>query len=162
MNRPYCVLLLAAFLGSVVSLPAEDWTTINGKVYPQVRVIKVDADAVTILYRDGGAMIPLLLLPEELQKKFHYDPAIAKAAADARDKADFDNARALREEKQQILAQKQAPPEPQVAAEPAAALPPANVNSTHHSMGEIVNSGHSLQDDYSTGIHYSINNATGP
>src|SRR5277367_2921755 len=91
------------FLLGIVSVRAEDWTTITGKQYPDVTVLKVDPDAVTILYRDGGALIPLIELPENLQTRFHYDPAAAKAAADARDQADFENARALRAEYRQMI-----------------------------------------------------------
>ena len=55
---------------------AEDWKTIDGKTYEGVTVIKVDADAVTILYKDGGARITLESLSPDLQKKFNYDPEL--------------------------------------------------------------------------------------
>jgi hypothetical protein len=96
MKLTFLALLLAIFFLGGMLLQAEDWTTIDGKVYHQIRVIKVEPDAVTILHRDGGALIPLIMLPEELQKKFNYDASVAKAAADARQQADFENARALR------------------------------------------------------------------
>jgi hypothetical protein len=87
--------LLALF---VASLRAEDWKTTDGKVYQNVTVAKTEPDAVTILYRDGGALVPLANLPADLQKRFNYDPAKAKLTADARAKEDAENARALQVE----------------------------------------------------------------
>jgi hypothetical protein len=74
---------------------AEDWRTLDGKSYQGVTVLKTEPDAVTILYKDGGALVPLARLPADLQKRFHYDPLKAQAAADARAKADAENAKAL-------------------------------------------------------------------
>jgi len=77
---------------------AEDWTTTDGTKYQDVRVIRVEDDAITILYKDGGALIPILKLPPKLQQKFDYDPVKAKIAADARSKADAENAKQLQAE----------------------------------------------------------------
>ncbi|HUB68224.1 MAG TPA: hypothetical protein VL981_12130 [Candidatus Methylacidiphilales bacterium] len=84
---------------AILRAEAADWTTTDGKVYQEVMVVKVEDDAVTILYKDGGALIPLVKLPSELQKKFHYDPEKAKIAAEARAKRDAQNAAALQAEK---------------------------------------------------------------
>ncbi|HEX4141699.1 MAG TPA: hypothetical protein VHY09_15225 [Candidatus Methylacidiphilales bacterium] len=78
---------------------AEDWTTTDGKIYKDVKVVKLEPDAVTILYRDGGALVPLATLPPALQEKFRYDPDKARAAANARAKADRDNPAALEAER---------------------------------------------------------------
>jgi len=80
------------------ALLAEDWKTTDGMVYKDVRVIRVEADAITIIYRDGGALVPLFKLPHDLQDRFDYDPVKAKAAAEARSKADAENAKALQAE----------------------------------------------------------------
>lgn len=84
----------------LMSVPvlAEDWTTTDGKVYQNVKVVKVEDDAVTIMYAEGGALIPKSKLPPPLQKKFDYDPVKAKAAADARAIADTANAKTLQAE----------------------------------------------------------------
>jgi len=89
--------LMALFLSSA-ALHAEDWTTTDGKVYKDVAVVKTEPDAVTITHHDGGALVPLVNLPADLQKRFNYDPAKAKAAADARTQADAKNAVALQAE----------------------------------------------------------------
>lgn len=93
---------------ALLALPAyaEDWKTTDGKVYVDVKVIRVEDDAVTILDKDGGALIPLFKLPPELQQKFSYDPVKAKIAADARAKADAENAVLLQKEMAQADALK--------------------------------------------------------
>lgn len=93
----------AFFLAIVLGLSAtfawgEDWTTSDGVKYQEVRVIRVEDDAVTILHKDGGALIFLYKLPPALQQRFDYDPVKAKAAMDARAKADVENAKALQAE----------------------------------------------------------------
>jgi len=99
-DRVITVKALLIFVMAVVSLSAfaEDWTTNDGKSYPNVRVVKVEDDAVTILYKDGGALIPLTKLTPALQKRFSYDPDKAKVAAEARAKADAANAIELQKE----------------------------------------------------------------
>jgi hypothetical protein len=77
---------------------AEDWTTTDGTKYQNVQVIRVEDDAVTILYKDGGALIFLYKLPPSLQERFDYDPVKAKAAMEARAKADAENAKELQAE----------------------------------------------------------------
>jgi len=101
----YAVVALGIF--SSLAL-AEDWTTTDGTKYENVRVVRVEDDAITILYKDGGALIPLLKLPPSLQQKFDYDPVKAKIAADARAKADAENAKQLQAEIEQANKMKQA------------------------------------------------------
>jgi hypothetical protein len=81
-----------------ISAFAEDWTTTDGTKYQNVQIIRVEDDAVTIIYKDGGALVPLFKLSPGLQKRFDYDPVKAKAAAEARTKADAENAKELQAE----------------------------------------------------------------
>lgn len=74
---------------------AEDWTTSDGITYQNVKIIRVEDDAITIIYKDGGALVPLIKLPPELQRRYYYDPVKAKAAADARTKTDTEDAKKL-------------------------------------------------------------------
>jgi len=94
-----CLVLAFALL----ALPAlaEDWVTTDGTKYQNVRVIRVEDDAITIIYKDGGALVPLFKLPPALQQKFDYDPVKAKLAAEARAKADKENAEELQREIEQ-------------------------------------------------------------
>ena len=77
---------------------AEDWTTTDGKQYLNVKVVKVEDDAITVVYKEGGALIPMTKLTPALQKRFSYDPDKAKVAADARNKSDAENAKELQAE----------------------------------------------------------------
>jgi len=61
---------------------AEDWTTTDGKTHQNVKIIKIEADAVTVLDSSGSERIPFTLLPPEVQKEFNYEPAKPMAAAD--------------------------------------------------------------------------------
>ena len=90
--------ILLAFALCSINAFAEDWTTTDGTKYQKVQVIRVEDDAITILYRDGGALVPIFKLPPALQKRFDYDPVKAKAAAEARAKADAENAKELQAE----------------------------------------------------------------
>jgi hypothetical protein len=93
----FLILAFTLVLCSVNCL-AEDWTTTDGTKYQNVQVIRVEDDAVTILYKDGGALVPLFKLSPALQQRFDYDPIKAKAAAEARAKADAENAKELQAE----------------------------------------------------------------
>jgi hypothetical protein len=154
----FLAVFLAVFLLGGVSLRAEDWTTIDGKVYPQIKIIKVESDAVTILYRDGGALIPLIMLPDDLQKKFHYNASLAKAAADAREQAYFENARALRAEYHQIMASKQAILKTQDSStdltKTAGNAQATPADPSRHTMGDLVDTSHRLRDDVSYDDHH--------
>ena len=99
-------LIKALFLAFALALYstsafAEDWTTTDGVKYQNVKVIRVEDDAVTILYKDGGALIFLFKLPPALQQRFDYDPVKAKAAMEVRVKADAQSAKELQAEMEQ-------------------------------------------------------------
>jgi hypothetical protein len=65
---------------------ADDWSTNDGRVYKDVKIVKQDAIAVSILDSDGQVEVPLSSLPADLQKRLGYDPE--KAAALAKERAD--------------------------------------------------------------------------
>ena len=105
--RPVKLPLLILSL-ALIALPvvAEDWTTTDGTRYQNVRVIRVEDDAVTIIYKDGGALVFLYKLPPALQQKFDYDPVKAKIAAERRAKEDAENNAELQREIEQAQAVK--------------------------------------------------------
>ncbi len=92
------IFLALTFALFSIPLFAEDWTTSDGVVYQNVKVVRVEDDAITVIYKDGGALIPLSKLPSALQNRFDYDPVKAKAAAEARAKAEAENAKQLQAE----------------------------------------------------------------
>jgi len=105
----YIVRTLLIALVVLVALPAwaEDWTTTDGKTYNDVKVIKVEDDAVTVLCSNGGARISLAKLDPTLQQRFSYDPVKAKTAADARAADEAKNDKQLQAEMDQATKLKQ-------------------------------------------------------
>lgn len=73
MYRVFTLLLLTTVL-----IHADDIKLRDGTVYKDAKVVSHNATAITILYANGGATIPLAKLPDDLQKKYGYD---ADAAA---------------------------------------------------------------------------------
>ncbi len=95
----HVMLAMGALLILTVShAEAIDWVMPDGTTYENVSVVKVEADAVTIIHRNGGALVPLEKLPVYLQVKFHYDPVKAKIAAEIRARQDAQDAKALQAE----------------------------------------------------------------
>jgi len=160
-TRIFPILLAAILLIAFApSIQAEDWKTIDGKVYQNVTVLHCDPDAVTILHKDGGALIPLEMLPDEIQKRFHYDPEKAKAAADERMQQEIDDARALRAEREQLANLQKA--ETDEAAANASAKEESDAASStastsdHHSMDELTDSANSLWRDLTDPDYYTM------
>ena len=54
--------------------PNWTWTTSDGTTYQDVVVTKIEPDTVTITHSFGVAHIPMILLPQDIQKKLNYDP----------------------------------------------------------------------------------------
>jgi len=68
-------------------LPKQDnwtWVTTQGAIYRNVKIVRVEADCVTILDSDGGARIDTSTLPPDIQRQLNYTPAIASEAAEQR------------------------------------------------------------------------------
>jgi hypothetical protein len=180
-NRAWLALVAALQLG-ICAGPARaaDWTTSDGKVYQDVKLIRLDPDTVTILHKDGGAQIPLDKLSPDLQKRFGYDPELAKAAADARAKEAALNAKELQAEMDRASEMHQAGKEPapdDTTGDSAAtsddgtgpvaqksggttvmAPTPVFNTGTHHSMDEITLSGSGQKAAVDTS-HRSIDDA---
>jgi len=72
--------ILILLLALTVPLWAEDWT-VAGKDYHNVKVGQVEADRVHITYDGGIGTIMLSDLTPELQKRFNFDPAKVREAA---------------------------------------------------------------------------------
>jgi nucleoredoxin len=61
-------------------LPAKPnwtWTTTDGTVYKNVKIVGIDPANVTILHEDGGTQVPMSKLPPDIQKQLNYDPQAA-------------------------------------------------------------------------------------
>lgn len=89
--------IIALILLACLPIRAEDWI-VEGKTYSNVKIVKIEADCVTILDADGGARLDLAKLPAELQKKLGYDADKAMSASEERKKDDAENAITMQKE----------------------------------------------------------------
>jgi hypothetical protein len=69
--------IFAALFASVAL--AEDFKTIEGKEYKNVRVSRVEPDGIVITFSGGIVKLPFTELPPEAQKKYGYDSSAAAA-----------------------------------------------------------------------------------
>lgn len=104
-----CLVIFPLFLLLTLMAPlaAEDWTTLDGKVYRNVTVSDIQDDAVTINYAGGTAKIPYYNLPLSVQKQFGQDPDSLEARKKAADEA-ASAGKALAERAQKIQAEQRA------------------------------------------------------
>jgi flagellar basal body rod protein FlgC len=148
--------LLFAVAGSRAQ--AESWTTTDGQVYNDVKVVQAEPDAVTILHQDGGALVPLAKLSPDLQKRFNYDPEKAHAAAEERTKMEAESLQALREEKEwvQQRATQQAQSETAATDSERESSTATSASTTHHSVNDLATSIHSLRRDLSDPDYHTM------
>src|ERR1700677_1204244 len=78
--------------------PNWTWTTARG-VYKNVRIVKIEADCVTIIDDDGGALVNIADLPDDIQQQLNYDPDAAKVAAAKRTQDDQASMQVLENER---------------------------------------------------------------
>lgn len=69
------LLLLSASLAL-----AKDFTTINGKMYKDTTIIRVEADGILLRTKTGISKVYFIELPRDVQERFHYAPATPIAA----------------------------------------------------------------------------------
>jgi len=116
--------LIALFIigTTVLPLSAEDWTTVDGKTYQDVNVVKVEDDGINISYTGGTAKIPYYNLPLEIQKQYGQDPDTVAAARKAAEAAEANRQLADEETKKQAedLKRQQADDQLQIKALAAA------------------------------------------
>ena len=60
------------------------WVGLDGKLYDNVKVLRVQEDAVTVSDDEGDGLVKISNLPPNLQKLFNYNPEYAAQVADAR------------------------------------------------------------------------------
>jgi hypothetical protein len=66
-----------ALLALMPSLLAMDIRTLDGKLYEECEVGRVEPDAICVLFPGGGARIKFANLSEDIQARYGYDPAKA-------------------------------------------------------------------------------------
>lgn len=70
--------ILTALSASIAR--AEDFKTINGKEYKDVTVTRVEGDGIVLRTKTGISKVYFVELPPDIQKRFHYGPAMPTAA----------------------------------------------------------------------------------
>src|SRR6266498_1265238 len=58
---------------------AEDFKTIDGKEYKNVKISRVEPDGIVLISKSGISKVYFTELPKEVQERFHYDAAQAAA-----------------------------------------------------------------------------------
>jgi hypothetical protein len=71
------VFVLVVFFASVAI--ADDFKTVDGKEYKNVKVSRVEPDGVVLSSKSGISKVYFTELPKEVQERFHYDAAKATA-----------------------------------------------------------------------------------
>jgi hypothetical protein len=74
--------ILAALSASLAL--ADDFKTTNGKEYKNVTVSRVEPDGIVLTRKSGIVKVYFVELPKEVQERFGYDAAAAKAAEEKR------------------------------------------------------------------------------
>jgi len=59
---------------------AEDFKTIDGKEYKEVTITRVEGDGIVLRTKTGISKVYFVELPPDIQKRFHYGPAMPSAA----------------------------------------------------------------------------------
>src|SRR5436305_7500282 len=72
------VSILAALYASPAR--AEDFKTIDGKEYKEVTITRVEGDGIVLRTKTGISKVYFVELPPDIQKRFHYGPAMPSAA----------------------------------------------------------------------------------
>ena len=84
MNPRNTIIAIFATLSASLAL-SEDFKTVNGKEYKNVAVTRVEPDGIVVKTKSGLSKVYFTELPNEVQRRFNYDPqqAAAFSAAEA-------------------------------------------------------------------------------
>ena len=79
VNRWATTLAILAVLSASLAV-AEDFKTINGKIYKDATISRVEADGIVIRTKTGISKIYFVELPKDVQERFRPSPAKTVAA----------------------------------------------------------------------------------
>src|SRR5437016_1376913 len=107
MTPPKTTIAILVTLAVSLAL-ADDFKTNNGKEYKNAMVTQVDPDGIVVKSKTGISKLYFPELPEDVRKRYHYDPEKAAAAqAAAVQQTEQINRQAAELDKQQKEQQKQ-------------------------------------------------------
>ena len=69
--------VLVISITTLISLHADNFTTLDGDLYTNAIVKRVEPDGLSITYADGITKLKFKNLPADVQAKYGYDPALA-------------------------------------------------------------------------------------
>src|SRR5436189_3115599 len=72
MSTPTFVILIVCFASIAL---ADDFKTIDGKIYRDATISHVEADGIVIKTKTGISKIYFVELPKDVQERFHYSSA---------------------------------------------------------------------------------------
>jgi len=72
MNPQKTTIAILATLSAISLAMAEDFKTIDGKIYKDATVSHVEADGIVIRTKTGISKIYFVELPKDVQERFHY------------------------------------------------------------------------------------------
>ena len=80
MNPRKITIVILATLSAASLALADDFKTNDGKEYKNAKVTQVDPDGIVVRSKTGISKLYFTELPEDVQKRYHYDPANAAVA----------------------------------------------------------------------------------
>jgi len=86
-------LATSAVLSASLAL-AEDFKTINGRIYKDAIISRVEADGIVLRTKTGISKVYFIELPKDVQERFHYGPPKAVAAQREREPIKLEGASA--------------------------------------------------------------------
>ena len=78
MSTPTFVILIVCFASIAL---ADDFKTIDGKIYKDATISHVEADGIVIKTKTGISKIYFVELPKDVQERFHYGSAMPAGKA---------------------------------------------------------------------------------
>ena len=75
MNSQKTTITILATLSAISLALADDFKTIDGKVYKDATISHVEADGIVIKTKTGISKIYFVELPKDVQERFHYASA---------------------------------------------------------------------------------------
>ena len=79
MKEYATTLAILALLSATLAL-AEDFKTVRGKLYKDAAIIRVESDGIVLKTKTGISKVYFIELPNDVQERFHPNPAKTAAA----------------------------------------------------------------------------------
>ncbi len=100
-HRETALAILSVLCASTAQ--ADDFKTVNGKEYKNVKVSRIEPDGIVLRTKSGISKVYFVELPKEVQERFHYDVAKSNAYSTEQNA----NLEALRKQQEEATRQRQ-------------------------------------------------------